>query len=228
MCFSATASFAAGGLLLPAGGFCVWSALRKRPAYLALAVMPLAFGVQQCAEGVVWLALEDGDAIRTRTASLVFLFFATAFWPAWVPLQATVAEPPTWRRWALAALTAANCAWFWVLYFPLVAGPESLLHVRVAHHSIDYSFPDLAVNDVVSRPVLRLLYLGSVGTPLLLSTQGLGRLSGLGLGVSAVVSALLFDHAFVSVWCFFAAVLSAYLCCVFYALPAPAAAVDPA
>jgi hypothetical protein len=35
------------------------------------------------------------------------------------------------------------------------------------------------------------------------------------------VSALVFHYAFVSVWCFFAAVLAIYLCWVFYRLPLP-------
>jgi hypothetical protein len=41
------------------------------------------------------------------------------------------------------------------------------------------------------------------------------------LAGSAVAAALLFEHAFVSVWCFFAAALSAYLCYVFRAMPEP-------
>jgi uncharacterized membrane protein len=52
-----------------------------------------------------------------------------------------------------------------------------------------------------------------------LSSQSFGRIPGLALGVSAIVAALLFNYAFVSVWCFFAAVLSIYCCVFFYRLP---------
>jgi hypothetical protein len=40
--------------------------------------------------------------------------------------------------------------------------------------------------------------------------------------LSALFSAIVFHYAFVSVWCFFAAVLAGYLCWVFYQLEHPA------
>jgi len=224
MCFSAPASFAASAVLLPAGAFCLWSAVRKRPSYLPLAAVPLAFGGQQASEGVVWLALDWGEAGLVRSASLAFLFFALAFWPFWIPLQAAAAEPVPRRRWALAALAGANTVWFWLLYYPLAADPESLLHTQVVHHSIDYAYPDLAVYQYVPRPLLRLLYVLAVATPLLIASSSWGRLPGLGLAASAALAALAFGYAFVSVWCFFAAVLAVYLCAVFRSLPAREAA----
>ena len=134
------------------------------------------------------------------------------------------AEPVPRRRWALAALAGANTVWFWLLYYPLAADPESLLHTQVVHHSIDYSYPDLAVYQYVPRPLLRLLYVLAVATPLLIASSSWGRLPGLGLAASAALAALAFGYAFVSVWCFFAAVLAVYLCAVFRSLPAREAA----
>jgi hypothetical protein len=221
MCFSAQASLASGAALIPAGGYCLWSAARKRPAALPLAAVPLLFGLQQVSEGVVWLALDRGDAPLTRSASLVFLFFALGFWPFWLPFLTTVAETKPARRRALAALTALSAAWFWVLYWPLLTGPEWLLSTRVVGHSIQYAYPDLGVYRHVPRPLLRVLYFVSVALPLALGSEPWGRLPGLVLACSAVAAALLFEHAFVSVWCFFAAALSAYLCYVFRAMPEP-------
>jgi hypothetical protein len=220
MCFSAEASFAAGTVLLPAGAYCLYAAARKRPNSLPLAAVPVFFAVQQAAEGVVWLGLHHGDAGLTRAASLAFLFFALAFWPFWIALQAAVAEASTVRRRLLVGLAVLNTVWFWVLYFPLLTGPESLLRTEVVHHSIQYSYPDLAVYQFVPRPLLRVLYVLAVGAPLLVASGAWGRLPGLVLAASAVVSAVVFEYAFVSVWCFFAAVLSAYLCVVFRSLPA--------
>src|SRR5439155_3244888 len=124
MCFSAEASFAASAALLPAGAYCVQAAVRKQPGYLPLALAPVAFGVQQASEGVVWLALDRGDAALTRLASLAFLFFALAFWPFWISVQAAAAETVPPRRRMLIALAAANTVWFWILFFPLAIGPE--------------------------------------------------------------------------------------------------------
>ena len=46
------------------------------------------------------------------------------------------------------------------------------------------------------------------------------------LDKSALIAAVIFHYAFVSVWCFFAAVLAAYLVVFFYRLPAASAAKD--
>jgi len=53
MCFSAEASFIAGGILSIAG--IVTLAKTQNPSYRALASIPLLFGLQQIGEGFVWL-----------------------------------------------------------------------------------------------------------------------------------------------------------------------------
>jgi len=234
VCFSAEASFAVGIPLIPAGTYCVWAAARKKPSYLGLAAVPIFFGIQQISEGFVWHALHHQDAAQIRAASLFFLFFALAFWPFWFPFLTTLMEPNSKRRWIFVALTALATSWFWVLYYPLVVGPESLLQTKETHHSIRYDYyprsaeetsePDqgsegLAVYQYVPRPLLQALYLATIALPMLLSSQAWGRLPGLVLGASALLSAVVFHYAFVSVWCFFAAALSMYLCVVFYRLP---------
>jgi len=110
--------------------------------------------------------------------------------------------------------------WFWILYYPLLVGPESLLATGQSHHSIDYRFAGLPIYDYISHWWLRSFYFASVvAPPLLASETGLGKAPMLLLGALAVLAAVLFNHAFVSVWCLFAAVLSGYLCVVFYQLP---------
>ena len=93
MCFSATASFTAGAVLVPAGIYCMTASLRKRPNTILLAAVPLAFGLQQLSEGVVWRALEHDDATLVRQASLAFLFFALAFWPFWFCFMSAMFDP---------------------------------------------------------------------------------------------------------------------------------------
>ena len=53
---------AAAVALLPVGGYCLAAAWRKDRAYLALATVPLLFGLQQVCEACVWRALDRGDA----------------------------------------------------------------------------------------------------------------------------------------------------------------------
>lgn len=224
LCFSAAASFAVGIPLIPAGLYCLWSAVVKKPSYLGLAAAPFFFGIQQISEGFVWNALEHNEPEQVRAASLFFLFFALAFWPFWFPFLTAVMEPQPTRRWIFVGLAVLATAWFWVLFYPLLVGPETAFTTVKKHHSIRYDYYDsLAVYDYIPRPFLQLLYLGSVALPMAFGSQAWGRIPGLVLGISAVVAAFIFDHAFVSVWCFFAAVLSIYCCGVFYRLPTPQA-----
>lgn len=218
MCFSAAASFTVGAALVPAGIYCITAALRKKPNYLGLAIVPLVFGIQQVSEGFVWHALvHEPEAVRAW--SLVFLFFALAFWPFWFSVVCALMESRPRHRWMFVVLACITTVWFWVLYFPLIVGDASLLTTRETHHSIQYDYHTLPVYDYVPRPLLQTLYLASVALPMAISTESWGRIPGLVLGASAVFSALVFEYAFVSVWCFFAAVMASYFCWVFYRLP---------
>ena len=53
MCFSATASFSVGAILLGLGTLTLKAA--RRPPELVLAAIPLLFAIQQLSEGVIWL-----------------------------------------------------------------------------------------------------------------------------------------------------------------------------
>ncbi len=223
MCFSAAASFGVGAALVPAGGYCLWAAGVKRPRFLALAAVPFFFGVQQISEGFVWRALEHGDVERARAPALFFLFFALAFWPFWFPFLTMTMETCRRRRWLFAALTLVATVWFWVLFLPIAHGPEALLKIEQHHHSIQYNYHDgLAVYRYVPRLLLQVLYLAMIALPMALGSESWGRIPALILGVSAVLAAIVFHYAFVSVWCFFAAALAVYLVVVFYRLPQPA------
>jgi hypothetical protein len=219
MCFSADASFAAGAALIPAGAYCVAAALKKRPRLLPLALVPIFFGIQQISEGFVWQGLHHNDAALVRSASLVFLFFALAFWPFWFPFMSALTETHPRKRLVFRILAVISAGWFLVLYLPITTGPESLLATRIDHHSVQYDYGGLAVYQYVPRPLLRILYFLCVALPMAFSSESLGKVPGIFFAASAVVAAAVFSYAFVSVWCFFAAILSAYLCWMFFTLP---------
>jgi hypothetical protein len=207
--------------LIPAGGYCLYAAVTKKPRYLGLAAAPLLFGLQQISEGFVWLALEREDAAQVRTASLAFLFFALAFWPFWFPFMAACMETQPRRKQFFIGLTVLSLSWFWILFYPLIVGPDSLLQTVVVHHSIYYDFAGLAIYQYVPKLPLRVLYLCCVALPPVFGSESFGRLPGLVLGASAVFAAIVYHYAFVSVWCFFASILAGYCCWLFYRLPTP-------
>lgn len=59
MCVSAEASFTLSSMLGPIGLYCVANSIRKARTLTALAMIPLIFGIQQFAEGLVWLAITN-------------------------------------------------------------------------------------------------------------------------------------------------------------------------
>jgi hypothetical protein len=219
MCLSAEASFGVGALLVPASVYCVRAALRKDVAYLPLAAVPLLFAAQQLAEGLVWVGIGRGDSLLVQRASLAFLYFALAFWPFWIPFCALFIERRFLQRSLLLIITLSSLLWCAVFYVPLLLETERYLTTQLVHHSIQYHYTDLPVYQYVPQNLLRLLYFATIAIPLLLCSVGTDKIFGALLGTSALLSQLIFWYAFVSVWCFFAAVLALYLCYAFYKLP---------
>ena len=76
---------------------------------------------------------------------------------------------------------------------------------------LDFVQSVLIYDGIVSRTVVRVFYAIIVAVPLLFSTVATLRNYGILIFVSVAVSAVFFADAFVSIWCFFAAILSAYV-----------------
>lgn len=222
MCFSAEASLITGAVLIPAGAYCLGAAWRKDRTYLALAIIPLLFGVQQLFEAAVWVGLERGDDSLVKRASLGFLFFAIAFWPAWVPFSAAAIERRPGTRRLFGALAVLGLALGSLCYVPAAASFGEWVEVGVVNHSVRYDFSRLPAAQTAVGWTWAGLYLAAVCVPLLLSHDRRLRLLGVTIGASATVSHLLFWFAFASVWCFFAALLSLQICYILRRIPEPA------
>ncbi len=225
MCFSASASFAAGAALLPAGTYCTQAALRKNVKYLPLALVPVAFGLQQFSEGAVWIGLHREDIALVRQASLIFMFFAVGFWPCWIPFSILLIETRRSMRWLLGLLTLVGLTWFW-LYFSIAENPAEQLETQVVKHSIRYEVGEIAAFQIAPRLFWRLAYVAVICVSLALARfdngsgpQKASFWGGLLIAGLFLVSYFLYWHAFLSVWCFFAAVASLLLCSVFFKLP---------
>jgi hypothetical protein len=227
MCFSAEASFTVGAALAPAGAYCLKSAFQKNTALVPLALVPIAFGLQQLSEGMVWLGIHSQDPALIQKAAVFFLFFAIPFWPFWIPISLLCMECRKSVRYILGGLALLSLVWMWFSY-PLLVKPDEWLTTRQVHHSIQYDFDTLPAFQVMSQTVWRNLYLAAIVAPFLVRGRGQSGKShlvgGIAVAVFFLVAYLLFWYAFTSVWCFFAAVLSLYLCYVFYRQPGPAPA----
>ena len=192
---------------------------RARSSCLPLAVVPFVFSFQQFAEGFVWVGLGNEDAALVRASSLAFLAVALGFWPFWVPFSVLFLERRRMGKWCLAVGALFGLALGCVLYLPMALDAGEWLGVTVVHHSIRYNPRGLPVFDILPHEFWDAAYGAFVLSPFLLaSVEGRFAVFRLLLTVSVAVSFVAFREAFVSVWCFFAALLSSQLCYVFYKL----------
>lgn len=195
MCFSPTASFVAGTALSGIGGVTIW----KSPSRweIPFASIPLLFGIQQLTEGVVWLSL--GNPAVLSAASFAFMLFSHVLWPTFIPLSVALMEPKRWRRrllYCFVAVGAVVSAYF--LYFLLIEDVKT----GVLNKSILYVSPSFAVTFVLSP------YSVATCASCLFSSYRYANLFGILTFLSAVAAYEFYDKTFISVWCFFAALLS--------------------
>lgn len=195
MCFSATASFIAGGALSSAGGVALHRA--KKPSRRPIAAVPLFFGIQQLIEGVLWLSLHQPRF--QASATLAFLLMSHVFWPTFLPYAVWKEETGPRRRKVLAWFVWFGVAVSLYLLYYILKGPVSS---TIMGHGIAYevTLPNLAV--------IPGAYLLATCGACLASSHKFIRVFGLTLVASLVIAWWYYNHAFASVWCFFAAILS--------------------
>ncbi|MFA6091312.1 MAG: DUF6629 family protein [Elusimicrobiota bacterium] len=215
MCFSATASFTAGAALAPAGGYCVWSAFKNRDLRrLPLAMVPAFFGIQQFFEGMVWKTMAQGESGRPLVVrySQAFLFFALFFWPVWLPFSSMILETRTGMRRFMGTICALGLILGLLLFWPVAADPERWLTTNIVCSSIHYGYIGTLLFQLLGVLPVRILYLIIGSLPMVLCADGVMRRFGAMLIASALISHAFFAYAYASIWCFFAAMLSGYLC----------------
>jgi hypothetical protein len=215
MCFSATASFLASGVLLPLGAATLAIAMTKADRLaLPLALVPFWFSLQQALEGMVWLGLNsrpltDGsgsDAV-TVGAVLAYLFFAFAFWPVWMPWAAL-------RLWARPDGSSGLLPWIpalglvpgTVLWLPLLLHPQSALPEQIGHSLVYHMDPRSAA--LLPEGVGHMLYATWIVLPLWLVPSVRVRTFALSLLLAFGITQWARSQALTSVWCFACALLS--------------------
>jgi hypothetical protein len=217
MCFSATASFVAGGVLIPIGGIALMRAWRTDRRYLSLAAFPTLFGAQQIVEGYLWRSIDDPGVAVSHTAAMAFLLFAYLLWLVLTPLAVFFLEERTWLRHVFLGVTVFGGAYGLSLFVPLLVNPD-WLSIELARNSILYN-TQLIYDDVVSKTVLRVTYAAVICLPLLASTAPGVRTFGVLVTVSVLLAFLFAAYAFTSIWCYLAAVVSAYIALMMFRLP---------
>jgi len=209
MCFSATASFTAAAVLIPAGVYCLKRSNQIDTCYWGLAIFPLFFGMQQLLEGGVWLALQQGEEGIARGFALGFLLFSHVIWLGWVAYSSYLTESSFWRKRLFLVMVVIGILFGAAMYLPLLH-KSSWLGLSIVNHSIYYDL-QLVSDAYVSQRIVTLVYAGIILVPLVLSSGMYHRALGGLIFLSGAVTIAFFVWAFVSVWCYFAAIISLYI-----------------
>ncbi len=204
MCFSASASFIAGAALSTVGVATLRMTTRK--AEIPLAAIPLLFGMQQISEGLIWLSFRSDSSLPDATLTLVYSLFSHVLWPIFVPFAVGLLETVSWRKKALAACQVAGTAVGLYLLYVVVQFPVTS---RVLGQHIVYESPHFYILAVMA------LYLIATCVSSLLSSRRIIRIFGALSLVTFLAAYAIHAATLVSMWCFFAAVLSFIIYCYF-------------
>lgn len=200
MCFSAGASFGASAFLAVVG----IAAIKKvqEPSRILFASIPIIFSVQQFIEGLLWISFNNSNYVFFQEISAyLFLTFAHIIWPITVPLSILLLEKEVKRKkilqlflamGTLAALYLACC--LFVFDLKVQAGNYHI------HYELNY--PDKFTN------FIKILYfIPTVISPFFSSIR---RMSFVGWAIffSLILSRLFFGEYLISVWCYFAGLIS--------------------
>lgn len=200
MCFSAEASFGAGVVLTAIGFASIKKA--KSPSQIPFAIIPLIFGVQQITEGFLWLALLNPEyASLQQVAIYNFLFFAQVVWPAWGPFAILKLEPKEKRSLVSKTLVGIGAAVSIYLGFCLINYPveASIIGNHISYHE---KFPSSL------RFYVGALYAISTIVPAFYSHINRMWMLGITVVISYIITAIFYTDYIISVWCFFASIIS--------------------
>jgi len=200
MCFSANASFGASVVLGTIGVATIRKV--KHPALFPFAAIPLLFAVQQASEGVLWIGLSDPSHASWRHFPVyIFLTFAQLIWPSWVPLSIMLLEKNKGRRTMLIILLLIGLSISIYLLFCLFWYSVSA-EIQSGHIHYRLNFP------LAFAPVSGVLYFIPTVVSLFVSSVRRMRYLALAILISFIGTKIFFDDYLISVWCFFAALLS--------------------
>lgn len=209
MCMSAAASFTVGTLLITGSAVAGWKTAKTDKRYMLMALFPLLVGIQQYAEGFVWIGLTDSNETLITAAAFSYLFFVWVIWPFWVPLMTWAVEKNRGKQTLILTFSISGLIWGLFLYFPYIFNPEWLA-VTAEKHAIVYQ-TTLLPDQFLPRPITYMIYLALIGIPPLLSSYAHMNIFGLALIVAVPLTYFYFLYAHISMLCFLAAILTLYL-----------------
>ena len=200
MCFSATASFGASTVLLTIGTLSIIKSENIPQRFLA--TIPLIFSVQQFAEGLVWISLTNRNYYYLHDVFMyVFLVFAEVVWPIFFPLSIVLLEKDPKRRKVLLGCLVIGTLTGVYLFFCLIFYKADAFIVNY-HIRYDQNFP---MADIKWGGLM--YFIATILSTYVSSVKSM-KIFGSVMLLSYIVTRVFYGYYFISVWCFFGAILS--------------------
>ncbi|MEO7924698.1 MAG: DUF6629 family protein [Chitinophagaceae bacterium] len=216
MCFSATASFGASAILGTIGIITVTKA-RTKPQRV-FGTIPLLFAVQQLTEGLLWLSLKDNDLASWKSLlTYIYLVFAMAVWPFWISFTVWLMEKEAKNKRMMNTLVAVGTIVSIGVILVLSLYPVKVMMPFCPtcplssatglnqHLHYEFTLPRVAKGLIGTFSVLYII--ATIVTPLLSSIKKMKWLSIVFFG-SYLFAVILYNGFVISIWCFFAGLLS--------------------
>lgn len=201
MCFSASASFIAGTVLTSIGVASV-NKVNKKEYYL-FASIPIIFGIQQMTEGFIWIGLNDPEkGYSAQLSSYLFLFIAQVVWPTWVPLSILFLDKKERHKSIQKLLVILGAALSMYMCYCLY---WFHIEAKIIDHHIAY----LQEYPIHNKYYVIATYGIVTILPALMSQTKNVWILGVALLLSYLITAIFYKSFTLSVWCFFAAIISA-------------------
>lgn len=201
MCFSAQASFSAGAILFGIS-YVSFKNLKSKDLW-PVAMVPLMFAIQQTLEGIVWLSkLNYLPEIFLTLSKYGFLFFAFVVWPFWMPFACWNIEKIKQQKQLLSIIMALGIFVSLALIWQLLSGVE----VTASCNHLIYTtnrYYDLDGYALFAYCLATIL-------PFFISSYKNMWVIGLMTAITLLLTMAFFWYFLTSVWCFFAAIVSAF------------------
>ena len=169
-----------------------------------LVSIPFIFGFQQLVEGFLWITVDHGNQSSQVSHVLQYLFLIAALsWPAIVPSSIYMTESSAPHRRKI----------FWLMLLGVVDALYLVTHLflhgsatEITHHRISYD-----ITTQTPQVLDAIIYVFLVSAPMFFSSHpNMQRIAYINIIIFAF-TVYFWWQSFVSVWCFFAAILSALI-----------------
>ncbi len=206
MCFSAAVSFTSTALLAASGVVGTYFAARGNKRFLPLNMMSFFYVIQQFSEGMIWLR---SPLLTPNLWAMIFLFFAFFVYPWYQSFACYFMTRDQERKKKIVRIGCCAFVFGVILYLNVLMTPDLGADLCRLHIFYDvlfmgkYSFE----NTFLIYSILP-FYVFFTATPFFLSDARYAKLLGWAVIVSSILCWFIYYDYFISVWCFYSAILS--------------------